>query len=185
MDVDREDFLGGLGSDFFDVHAARRRGDEGYASALPIQRQRNVHLALDLRARFDVNALDGQTVLRCLFRDEASADHVLRRGTHASHVAHDLHATRLTATAGMHLRLNHPHRTADRFGGRCGLVGIRRYASRGNRDAIAAEDVLRLILVQIHRHRRTRKTSILPKIAVRDQHCHDVARISPNGELIE
>jgi hypothetical protein len=39
--------------------------------------------------------------------------------------------------------------------------------------------------MQIHRHRRTRKASILPKIAVRDQHCDDVARISPNGELIE
>src|ERR1700733_7834943 len=71
----------------------------------------------------------------------------------------------------MPLRLNHPNRTTYRLSGRRGLVSIRRYASRGNRDAVAAEDVLRLILVQIHRHRRTRKASILPKIAVRDQHC--------------
>jgi hypothetical protein len=39
--------------------------------------------------------------------------------------------------------------------------------------------------VQIHRHRRTRKASIVPKIVVRDQHCADVSCIPPCDELIE
>ncbi len=88
----------------------------------------------------------------------------------ASDIAGELHATRLAAATGMHLCLNHPNRTTDRFGRRNRLRWASRHASRRNRDTVASKEVLRLILVQIHRHRRPRKEArILPKITVRSQ----------------
>src|SRR6185437_12136689 len=116
MNVDRQNFLGRLVRHFFDVHATGGGRDQGDAPALAIERQRNIHLAIDLRPRFDVNALDGQAFLAGLFSDEARAEHAFSRGAHRTDIAGELYATRLAAATGVHLCLHHPNRTTDRLG---------------------------------------------------------------------
>ena len=63
----------------------------------------------------------------------------------------ELDAASLAPAAGMHLGLDHPHRPAQRPGGRRGLLRTGRNAARRHGNSVASKDVLRLKLVQIHR----------------------------------
>jgi len=55
------------------------------------------------------------------------------------------------AAASVNLGLDHPHRSAERARGRRGFLGARRHLARRDRDRVAAEQILRLVFVQIHR----------------------------------
>ena len=63
--------------DFFDVHAARRRGDERDVALVAIQHQAQVQLARDLRAFFDEHLVDRQAFRAGLVRHQALAEHGL------------------------------------------------------------------------------------------------------------
>ncbi len=169
MDVDRQNLLGRVRGDFLDVHAARRRRDERDASALAVERERKIDFALDFGARFHIDLFDRQALLTRLLRDEARAQHAFGGSADRPGVPSELHASGLAAATRVHLCLDHPNRTADRLRRSSRFIGACGYASRRNSDPVASEEILSLILMQIHRHRRTRKASILPKIALRDQ----------------
>ena len=79
---------------------------------LAVQRQRQVDLALDVRARLHVHRLDGQAFGAGLFGDQALAEHVGRGAAHRVEVARQLDAARLAASAGVHLGLDHPQAAA-------------------------------------------------------------------------
>ena len=64
IDVDAQDLLGCRARHLLDVHAAGGRGDEGDALRLRSTQQRQVQLALDRGAGFDVHEVDGQTSRR-------------------------------------------------------------------------------------------------------------------------
>src|SRR6185312_13391663 len=97
---------------------------------------------------------------------EASSQHALGGLAHLLDIPDDFHPTGFATAASVHLRLDHPYRATNGFS----LSAIRGHASRWHRDPVASENILRLILVQIHRHRRPRKEArILPKIAVAGQ----------------
>jgi hypothetical protein len=94
--------------DLLDVHAACGRCDDGDTALLAVQREREIDLAIDFRARFHVHRFDGQSFRPGLFCDQALAKHVGRRGTHGVEIARELDATCLAAASGMHLGLDHP-----------------------------------------------------------------------------
>ena len=112
VDVDAQDFLRLVRGDFLDVHAARGRRDDGHAAALAVQRERQIDLALDLRARLHVHGLDGQAFGTGLFGDQPLAEHVGGRRAHRVEIARELDAARLAAAARMHLGLDHPEAAA-------------------------------------------------------------------------
>ena len=61
----------------------------------------------------------------------------------------ELDPARLAAAAGQHLRLD-DDRTAELLGSGARLLGRRREPSVGDRDPVAAKELLALVLVQIH-----------------------------------
>ncbi len=61
----------------------------------------------------------------------------------------ELHAARLAAAAGVHLRLDH-HRAAELARDRLGLGGGRRDLAGRNRNAFLSQQLFRLILVNVH-----------------------------------
>ena len=112
IDVDAQDLLRRVRGHFFDVHAAGGGGDDGHAAALAIQRERQVDLAVDLRAGLDVHRLDGQAFGTGLFGHQPLAEHVRGGGAHRVEVARQLDAAGLAAAARMHLGLDHPQLAA-------------------------------------------------------------------------
>ena len=73
----------------------------------------------------------------------------------------ELHAAGLAAPADLHLRL-HDDRIADAVGGRDGVVDGLGDLAGGDRDAVAGEQLLALVLEQIH------ATSPLARMRVRN-----------------
>ena len=65
----------------------------------------------------------------------------------------ELHAARLAAAAGQHLRLD-DDRAAELLGGLPRLLRRRREAPVGDGDAELLEELLALVLVEVHRPRR-------------------------------
>ena len=70
----------------------------------------------------------------------------------SSGVVGELDPAGLAAAAGQHLRLD-DDRAAELLGGRARLVGRRREPALGDRDPEAAEELLALVLVEVHRPR--------------------------------
>jgi len=108
VDVHAQDLLRLVRRHFFDVHAARRRGDDRHAAAFAVQRQREIDLAFDLRTGLHVHRLDGQAFGTGLFGHQPLAEHVCGRAAHRVEVTRELDAAGLAAAAGMHLRLDDP-----------------------------------------------------------------------------
>ena len=108
MHRDREDLLGRLLGDLLDLHAARARGHHRDAAALAVERETQVQLALDLRARLDIDVLDRQARAPGLLGDQTLTEHRARRGAHRLEIARELDAAGLAAAAGMHLSLDDP-----------------------------------------------------------------------------
>ena len=104
--------------DFLDIHAAGRRRHHGDAPALAVERQAHIQLTLDLGSAFDINLLHRQAGRAGLLGDQPLTEHARGGGTHLLRVARELDAARLAATAGMHLRLDHPDIPAERLGRR-------------------------------------------------------------------
>src|SRR5438067_13227519 len=99
-------------------------------------------------------------------------------GANGLDVASQLHPARLAAAAGMNLRLDHPDRAAERAGGGGGFVGAGGDLARRDRDSVAAEQLLGLIFVEIHRPPAARRARILLENA---RSC-DTDRVPDAGE---
>ena len=144
-----------------DIHAAGGGGDECHPAPFAVESQRQVQLTRDLGARLDVYALDRQAFGPGLLCDERLSEHALGRRAHRLDFPRQLDTARLAAAARVHLGLHHPRAPRESAGGFHGLFGTRRDLAGGNRDAVAAEDVLRLVLVQVHVWARAGKARIL------------------------
>ncbi len=120
------------------------------AALLAIERQGEIDLPLDLRARLHVDPLHGQPLGAGLFGLEARAEHGVGGAADGLVVAGQLDAAGLAATAGVHLGLDDPHRPTERVGGSDGFVGARGHATGGHRNAVIPEYLFGLIFVQIH-----------------------------------
>ena len=151
MHVHADQLFRRLFGDFFDVHAAGGRDDEGDVALVAVQHQADVQLALDLRAGLDEHLVDGQTFRPGLVGVQTTAEHLRRRIRSRLGAVHQLDAAGLAAATGMNLGLDHPLGTAD------AASGIGRFSRRGgdvtgrDRDAVARKELLGLIFVQVHR----------------------------------
>src|SRR5690606_19521080 len=124
-------------------------------------------LARDIRARFDIDAIDRQALRPALMRDEPRPEHRLRVQRHLVDRSCELHTARLAAAAGMDLGLDDPQVAAERLGRLTSFFLARRDAPFRDRDAVLGEQRLGLIFVEIHeiasfdvfleRGRRTRR----------------------------
>ena len=71
-------------------------------------------------------------------------------GAHLVGVVGELDAAGLAAAADLHLGLHH-HRVADALGGGDGVVDGGHGLAGADRDAVAREELLALVLVEVHR----------------------------------
>src|ERR1700731_1433151 len=79
-----------------------------------------------------------------------STEHALRSRAHCLQIPRDLYTAGLAASARMDLRLDDPNGAAQCLGRLDRLLGTRRHAPGGDRNAVVSKDVLGLIFVQIH-----------------------------------
>src|SRR2546425_11701751 len=136
------DLLWGCNGYVFDVHATDGREHHHRAAPVAVEGDPEVELARDVGGALDVDLLDPQPL-------DLHAEDGRRRGLRVGRGLGDLDAAGLSATAGVHLRLDRDRR-ADRLRGALGFVGRRRDATVRNCNARALEHLLRLVLVDLH-----------------------------------
>ncbi|MCY1231521.1 hypothetical protein D9M72_439740 [compost metagenome] len=160
IDCDRDDLLRGLFSDSFDVHAAFSRNDESRTANGAVDQDREIKLALNVCAIFDVKTIDLLASFAGLLGDERVAEHVLgvslgfidREGkTNAAlGVGGKFLELALAAAASMDLALDHVERARELLGsGFCLFCGEDRDTFR-DRRAIALQESLGLIFMNVH-----------------------------------
>ena len=145
-----DDLVGMLLGDLFDVHAAFGRGDDGDAAGRAVDQLRDIELARDVAALLDIDLLDLFALRAGLVGDQAAAQHLVGAGDHLLHGAADLDAAGLAAAAGMDLGLHHPDRTVQLLGDGLGLGRVVGDVAARHRHAIAPQQLLGLIFVDIH-----------------------------------
>ncbi len=160
VDGDGVDLLRRGVGHFLDVHAAFGRNDEGGLTDRAVDQQRAVQLTGDVGAVFDVQAVDLLAGLARLGGHQGVAQHFLGVGdgfldregqTHAAlGVGAQFLELALAAAAGVDLRLHDVERARQLLGGGFGLVGRGDGDAVRNRGAVALEDLLGLILVNVH-----------------------------------
>ena len=126
------------------------RGDDADALGFAIEHESEIEFALERRGDFDIDALYRLAVGRVLRGDQPLADEILRRLAYLLIMRAQLDAAGLAARAGMNLSLHRPARTA-KFG--CdidGLLGRERNGAGRNGDAKLRQQLLGLILMNIH-----------------------------------
>ena len=160
VDVEGQDLFGGVMGDIFDAHPAFGGGDDGDAAGFAVDQQGEVKFAVDVAAVFDVDAVHHLASRAGLDGDKGAAQHLAgklggftdRTGqTHAALFARfGFDEMALAAPTGVDLRLDHPERAIQLTCGGLGLFGLHDGPAVGHRDAIAAQERLGLIFVDIH-----------------------------------
>src|SRR5690606_13015665 len=151
---------GGLFRDLLDVHATLARGHERDPLAAAIDHEPDVELLADVGALLDQQAADLLALGTRLVRPELHAQDLARDLADLVDGAGELHATALASPPGVDLGLHDPDLSAERFGGLDRLVDRETGDTPGHRDPVLAQDLLALVLVDIHR--RSSKDSGLP-----------------------
>ena len=131
-------FSGVCSRDLLDVHAALGRAEDRDVLRGAVDEEREVELAVDLRARLDVEPLHDLALGAGLLGDEPHADHVGRGLLRLLGRLHDLDAAGLAAAARVHLRLHHDG-AADVARGLLGLGRRQREPPGRNLDAVLAQ----------------------------------------------
>ena len=134
--------------DLLDLDAALRREHEQRPLRAAIEGHREVVLLRDLGRPLDPELLDHVAA------DVEAQDVSPAFASASARVLRELDAARLPAAARQHLGL-HDHLAAELVGGRSGLAGRRRRPPFGDRDAELPEELLALVLVEVHRPRGT------------------------------
>ena len=141
IDVEPNERVGVRLGHLFDVHAPLRREHEERLLRAAVERQREVVLALDVRRALDPDLRDGVAA-------DVHAEDRARVRFRLVRRARELDPARLATPADEHLRLD-DDRAAERLGRRTRLRRARREEPFGDRDPVAAEELLALILVQV------------------------------------
>ena len=177
--IDREgdDLLGRVVGDVLDVHAAFGGDHERHARGFTVDQQREIELLLDVRAVFEIEAVDLLAGRAGLHGDQRRAEHFLdelldlvdRLGeADAALVAgRGFLELALAAAAGMDLALHHPERSAELLGGGFGFLGLEDRHALGNGHAEFLQHGLRLIFMDIHK--------IAPEPRMVNLECHAVS----------
>ena len=134
--------LGALGGDLLDVHASLRREHEERLLLAAVEGDREVVLLRDVGGLLDPELADDVAA-------DVEAQDLARARLGLLGRLGELDAARLAAPAGQHLGLD-DDLAAELLGRRARLLGARRDASLGDRDARAREELLALVLVEIH-----------------------------------
>ena len=143
MELDER--VGVLLRDLLDLDAALRREHEERLLRAAIERDREVVLLRDVGGLLDPELVDDVAV-------DVQAEDVLRLRLGVGRVVGELDAARFAAPAGQDLSLDDDG-AADVLGRLARLLGSRREAAfrDGNPDPV--EELLALVLVEIHRRR--------------------------------
>ena len=115
-----------------------------------IDEQPDVELPLDGQPLFDQHAADALTGRAGLVRDQLHAEDGLGVGLDRLEALGDLDAAALAAAAGVDLRLDDRHRTAEPLGDLDGLLRREGDLAARHRHAELREDGLGLIFVNLH-----------------------------------
>ena len=182
VDVEGQDFFGGVMCDVFDRHAALGRGHDRDAAGFPVDQQREVEFLFDVAAVFDVDAVHLFASRAGLNGDKRAAQHLtgkLCRFTDrtgeadaALFTGFRFHEMAFATAAGVDLRLDHPQRAIQLARGGLGFFGFQNGTAVGNRNAIAAQKGFGLIFVDIHG-----RTPVSDEFG---RSCHEIRRIQ-NG----
>ena len=155
-----EDFVGGLGGDRLDVHAALGRTDEGNATAAAVDQQGEVKFAVNARAVLDVNPVDHLARWPGLMGDEGATEHAFCFGfsladrmgqtNTAGVTCVGLFEFALTAPPRVDLGLDHPQWPVQFARRGFGFLSPQNRASVRDRRTVIAQKPLGLVFMDIH-----------------------------------
>src|SRR5262249_12431079 len=154
--IDRllQDLLGMLGGDLFDLHAALGRRHHGHAPRAAVDHHADVELARDVDALLDEEALHALALGPGLMGHEVHAVDGARLLLGVDEVLGDLDAAALAAAAGVDLRFDDddvaPGFLLDFADCAVDFAEIHDGTADGDGDAVALEQLLALILVNLH-----------------------------------
>ena len=159
VDCHPHDLLGVVLGDLLDLHAALGRGQDGDAGGGAVHQQREVQLALDVAAGFDIDAAHLAAGGAGLLGDQRVAEHgrggflYLGGGLGQANAALALRrvgeAARAAAT-GVDLAFHHEYRAGELGRGGLGLLGRPGDIAFEHRDAVAPQQLLALVFVDVH-----------------------------------
>ena len=142
VDVEPDDGVGVLLGDLLDVDAALRRQHQQVLLGRPVEREAGVVLLVDVGGVLDPHPLHDVAL-------DVHAEDVAGVRADLVGVVGQLDAAGLAAAADLHLGLD-DDRVAGGFGLRDRLVDGVGHAAGADRDAVAGEVLLALVLEQIH-----------------------------------
>src|SRR4051812_2391532 len=142
VDRDLRERLGVVVGDDLDLDTALHAGDAEVAAVGPVDEEGEVVLVLDVRGGRDEHPVDGQA-LDVHAEDVAGARHGLLRGLG------ELDAAGLASAAGLDLGLD-DHPSALALGGCGGVLRLLDDGADSDRHAVLGEELLRLVLHQVH-----------------------------------
>ena len=142
IDVEPDERVGVLLGDLLDLDAALRREHEERLLLAPVERDREVVLLRDVRGPLDPELADDVAA-------DVEPEDVARLLLGVGGILGELDAACLPAAAGEHLRLD-DDRAAERLRGGARLLGRRREPAVRDGDAEAPEELLPLVLVEVH-----------------------------------
>ena len=145
IDVEADECVGVVRRDLLDLDAALRREHEERLLRAAVERDREVVLLRDVGRLLDPERLDDVAA-------DVEADDVLGLLLCVRGVFRELDTAGLPAAAGQHLRLD-DDLAADLLRRRARLARRARHASFGDRDPELREELLALILEEVHRPR--------------------------------
>ena len=154
-----QDFFGSLGRDFFDVDPTGRTRHENSSFRRAIDDDADVCLARNLRRGGDENFLNGQAFDRKLEDLGSDRFRLLRSFC-------ELDPARFAAPTGVDLRLDDDRRVELPRDFLC-LFRRRRNLSGRNRNAVLAENLLRLVLVDVHSFSKCVRCTRINRIELR------------------
>ena len=150
FDRDAVDFFRVAVRDFFDVHAAFRRGHQHDFLGDAVGDHRHVQFFLDVRAFFDQQAAHFLAFRAGLVGHQLHAHDLVRVFAYLFDRLGDFHATALAAAASMDLRLDDPDRAAQLFSCFHGLIHRHARNAARNGHSELSEDLFALILMDLH-----------------------------------
>ena len=145
VDVEPDERVRVLLRDLLDLDAALRREHEERLLRAAVEGDGEVVLALDVRRLLDPERADDVAV-------DVEAEDVARLRLGVGGIVGELDAAGLAAAAGQHLRLDDDG-AAELLGRLARLLGRGGEPSVGDRDPDAPEEILALVLVEVHRRR--------------------------------
>ena len=150
VDGNEVNFLRRLGRHLLDIHAAFGRRHDGDVAGFAVHEHSEVKLAVDIATVLDVDAFDFLARRAGLMRNQSHAQDLVGGGARVFEGFDDLDATAFAASAGMNLRLDHPHGSAEVLGNFARLINREGNAAFRYRDAVLGQKTLCLIFVDIH-----------------------------------